>query len=285
MKPDNKSIPEMTLDNEDPGDRVEHAEQGYAEFDTPTQSGRMRFWLLLASVGVALSVGYSSQFKHILPVVKNWELPTFSGVSALSMPQVAQKTSLDNAITGIPAASPLDLRVERFSGVQPALPLPPPIDDSKLTQLEKQLALLTARIETLQQTHLAQFTALESQLTVWQQHANQPSVVRIIRKPLRRKSSVVLHKTSPHRPAKNKIRQRKSSVPAMASKASTPGFTLASIDHWGDKTQAVLRQHGQLYTLVPGSTLSGWTVVDFADSPAGVYLVNASGQRRLLSME
>jgi hypothetical protein len=36
---------------------------------------------------------------------------------------------------------------------------------------------------------------------------------------------------------------------------------------------------------VPGSTLSGWTVIEFAEGHEGVYMANHSGQRRLLSLD
>jgi hypothetical protein len=118
-----------------------------------------------------------------------------------------------------------------------------------------------------------------------QQHANKQQVVWTAIKPHHRKPPVVGYKTQTHRPAKAKTARRKSSLHSTATTASAPEFTLASIDHWGDKTQAVLRHHGQLYTLVPGSTLSGWTVVEFAEEREGVYMANRHGQRRLLALD
>jgi hypothetical protein len=178
----------------------------------------------------------------------------------------------------------LDLLPNRFSESQQAMSRQPPIDNPKITQLENQLTSLSTRIET-QQTYTAQFKALESQLKTLQQHAIKQQAVRIATKPIRRKPPAVLPKTQAHWPTKAKTARRKSSLHSTATTASAPEFTLASIDQWGDKTQAVLRQHGQLYTLTPGSTLSGWTVVEFADSHEGVYMANRQGQRRLLSLD
>jgi len=166
------------------------------------------------------------------------------------------------------------------------MPLQPPIDNPKITQLEKQLALLTTRIEIQQQTYTAQFKAMESQLKTLQQHANKQHLVWTAIKPHHRKPPAVLHKTQAHRPAKIKTASRKPSVYSrITTKVSAPSFTLASIDHWGDKTQAVLRHQGQLYTLTIGSKLLGWTVTEFPDTSDGVYVTNRHGQRRLLSLD
>jgi hypothetical protein len=179
----------------------------------------------------------------------------------------------------------LYFRPDRFTDVHQTLPLPPPIDNPKITRLENQLASLSTRIETQQQTYTEQFKSLENQLKTMQQQASKQTVVRTATKPQHRKPSAALPKKKTHRPAKLKTAQRKQTVHPMATKDSEPDFSLASIDHWGDKTQAVLRYHGQLYTLVPGSTLSGWTVVEFADSHEGVYMANRQGQRRLLALD
>jgi septation ring formation regulator EzrA len=179
----------------------------------------------------------------------------------------------------------LDLLPNRFSESQQAMSRQPPIDNPKLTQLEKQLASLSTRIETQQQAYSTQFKALESQLKTLQQHASKQQTVRIATKPIRRKPPTAWHKTQAHRPTKAKTARRKSSLHSTATTVSAPEFTLASIDHWGDKTQAVLRHHGQLYTLVSGSTLSGWTVIEFAEGHEGVYMANRHGQRRLLALD
>jgi TolA-binding protein len=180
----------------------------------------------------------------------------------------------------------LDLLPNRFSESQQAMSRQPPIDNPKLTQLEKQLASLTTRIETQQQTYTVQFKTLENQLKTLQQHANKQQVVWTAIKPHHRKPPVVGYKTQTHRPAKTKTAPRKPSVHSrITPKVSAPSFTLASIDHWGDKTQAVLRHQGQLYTLTIGSKLLGWTVTEFPDTSDGVYVTNRHGQRRLLALD
>ncbi|SJM90863.1 hypothetical protein CRENPOLYSF2_190006 [Crenothrix polyspora] len=284
MSPDNKPVPDLAMSDEDPSEMFEPL---YAESDSPAKPSRMPRWKMMASAGVvlALSIAYSGHIKQILPFAKNWQIPAFTWLSAGTVPPSAQKTSTDNPITALPTASPLDLRPDRFIGVQQAMPLQPPIDNPKITQMEKQLASLTTRIETQQQTYTVQFKTLENQLTALQQQASKQQVARTAIKPLRRKSPAVWHKMKTHQPAKIKTAIRKRPVHSTVINASVPDFTLASIDHWGDKTQAVLRYHGQLYTLVPGSTLSGWTVVEFADSREGVYMANHRGQRRLLALE
>jgi hemin uptake protein HemP len=280
MSPDNKPVPDMAIDDEDHNDSLGTFGQHYAESGTSVKPGRMPLWIMMASAGVviALSIGYSGHVKQILPFVKNWQIPAFPRLSAEPILQPAQKTSID--IPPITAASPLDLLPDRFTAVQQA-----PIDNLKITQLEKQLASLTMRIETQQQTYTEQFKALENQLTVLQQQTRKQQVVQTATKPIRRKPPTAWHKTQAHRPTKAKTARRKSSLHSTATTASAPDFTLASIDHWGDKTQAVLRHHGQLYTLTPGSTLSGWTVVEFSEGHEGVYMANRHGQRRLLALD
>jgi hypothetical protein len=281
MSPDNKPVPDLAMSDEDPSEMFEPL---YAESDSPAKPSRMPRWKMMASAGVVLvlSIVYSGHVKHILPFVKNGQIPAFVGLSAGTVPSSAQKTSID---ISIPAASPLDLLPNRFSETQQAMSRPPPIDNPKITQLENQLASLSTRIETQQQTYTTQFKTLENQLKTMQQQANKQQAVWIATKPIRLKPPVVLHKIQAHRPTKTKTAPRKPSVHAMATQASVPDFTLASIDQWGDKTQAVLRHHGQLYTLTSGSTLSGWTVVEFADSHEGVYMANRRGQRRLLALD
>ncbi|SJM95620.1 hypothetical protein [Crenothrix polyspora] len=277
MNSDNKLVPDRAVSDEDHNEMFEPL---YAESDSPAKPSRMPLWIMMARAGVviALSIGYSGHVKQILPFVKNWQIPQFVWVSAETVSPSAPKISID--IPPITAASPLDLLPDRFTAVQQA-----PIDNPKITQLEKQLASLTTRIETQQQTYTEQFKSLENQLTVLQQQARKQPVVRTAIKPHHRKPPAVLPKKQTYRPVKTKTAPRKPSVHAMDTKASVPDFTLASIDQWGDKTQAVLRHHGQLYTLVPGSTLSGWTVVKFADSHEGVYMANRHGQRRLLALD
>jgi hypothetical protein len=280
MSPNNTPVPDRAIDDEDHNDSFGVFGQYYAESDSPAKPGRTPLWIMMASAGVVivLSIGYSGHVKQILPFVKNWQIPAFPRLSAEPILQPAQKTSID--IPPITAASPLDLLPDRFTAVQQA-----PIDNPKITQLEKQLASLTTRIETQQQTYTEQFKSLENQLTVFQQQARKQQVVQTATKSIRRKPPAVLHKTQAHRPAKIKTAIRKRPVHSTVIKASVPDFTLASIDHWGDKTQAVLRHHGQLYTLVPGSTLSGWTVIEFAEGHEGVYMANRQGQRRLLALD
>jgi hypothetical protein len=287
MSPDTKPVPDMAMDDEEHTDSFGTFGQHYAESGTSVKPGRMPLWIMMASAGVviALSIGYSGHVKQILPFVKNWQIPEFPRLSAEPILQPAQKTSIHIPITGIQTTSPLDLLPNRFSESQQAMSRQPPIDNPKITQLENQLASLTMRVETQQQTYTAQFKALESQLKTLQQHVIKQQAVRIATKSLRRKPPVVGHKTQMHRPEKTKTARRNSSLHSTATTASVPDFTLASIDQWGDKTQAVLRHHGQLYTLTSGSTLSGWTVVEFSDGHEGVYMANRHGQRRLLALD
>jgi hypothetical protein len=287
MNSDNKPVPDRAIDDEGHNDRCGTFGQYYAESGSPDKPGRMPRWLIMASAGavIALSIVYSGHIKQILPFVKNWQIPAFPRLLAEPILLPAQKTSINIPITGIQTTSPLDLLPNRFSESQQAMPLQPPIDNPKITQLEKQLVSLSTRIETQQQTHTTQFKTLESQLKTLQQQASKQQVARTAIKPLRRKPPTALPKKQTHRPAKTKTAPHKPSVHSRITKVSAPGFTLASIDHWGDKTQAVLRHHGQLYTLVSGSTLSGWTVIEFADSHEGVYMANRHGQRRLLSLD
>jgi hypothetical protein len=238
-----------------------------------------------AAAIIALSIAYSGHVKQLLPFAKNWQIPAFVWLSAETVSPSDPKISFDTRVTEIPETHPLYFRPDRFTDVHQTLPLPPPIDNPKITQLENQLASLSTRIETQQQTYTEQFKSLESQLKTMQQQASKQPVVRIATKPIRRKSPAVLPKTQAHRPTKAKTARRKSSLHSAATTASAPEFTLASIDHWGDKTQAVLRQHGLLYTMTLGSTLLGWTVVEFAEGHEGVYMANRSGQRRLLSLD
>ncbi len=284
MSPDNKLVPDMAMSNEDPSEMFEPL---YAELDSPAKPSRMPRWIMMASAGVvlALSIVYLGHVKQLLPFVKNWQIPAFVGLSAGTVPSSSQKISIDTRVTEIPEAHPLYFRPDHFTDSHQTLPLPPPIDNPKITQLENQLASLSTRIETQQQTYSEQFKSLENQLTVLQQQARKQQVVQTATKSIRRKPPAVLHKTQAHRPAKIKTAIRKRPVHSTVIKASVPDFTLASIDYWGDKTQAVLRHHGQLYTLTSGSTLSGWTVVEFADSHEGVYMANRRGQRRLLALD
>jgi hemin uptake protein HemP len=287
MSPDTKPVPDMAMDDEDHNDSLGTFGQHYTESDSPAKPSRTPLWIMMASavVVIALSIGYSGHVKQILPFVKNWQIPEFPRLSAEPILQPAQKTSINIPITGIQTTSPLDLLPNRFSESQQAMSRQPPIDNPKITQLENQLASLTMRVETQQQTYTAQFKALESQLKTLQQHVIKQQAVRIATKPIRRKPPTAWHKTQAHQPTKAKTAIRKSSLHSTATTASAPEFTLASIDHWGDKTQAVLRHHGQLYTLVSGSTLSGWTVIEFAEGHEGVYMANRHGQRRLLALD
>ncbi len=279
MSPDTKPVPDMAT-GEDHNDSFEPFGQHYAESGSSDKPSRMSRWIMMASAGVviALSIGYSGHVKQLLPFVKNWQISAFPRLSAEPILQPAQKTRID--IPPITAASPLDLLPDRFTAVQQA-----PIDNYKITQLEKQLVSLTTRIETQQQTYTEQFKSLENQLTALQQQASKQQAVQIAIKQLRRKPPAVLPKKQTYRPVKTKTAPRKPSVHSRITQASTPSFILASIDHWGDKTQAVLRHQGQLYTLTIGSKLLGWTVTEFPDSSEGVYVTNRHGQRRLLSLD
>lgn len=286
MSSDNNAGLEM--DDEDHNDSLGIFGKHYTESGTSVKPGRMPRWLMMASAGavIALSIVYSGHVKQILSFVKNWQIQEFPRLSAEPILQPAQKTSIHIPITGIQTTSPLDLMPNRFSESQQAVSRQPPIDNPKITQLEKQLASLTTRIETQQQTYTVQFKTLKNQLKTLQQQANKQQVVWTAIKPHHRKPPVVGYKTQTHRPAKTKTAPRKPSVHSrITTKVSAPSFTLASIDHWGDKTQAVLRHHGQLYTLTIGSKLLGWTVTEFPDTSDGVYVTNRHGQRRLLSLD
>ncbi|SJM95590.1 hypothetical protein [Crenothrix polyspora] len=287
MSSDNNAELDMEMDNEGHNDSFEPLGHYYTKSVTPVKLGKLTRWIMIACacVVLALSIVYSGHVKQILPFLKNWQIPPFVWVSAETVSPSAPKISMDTRVTEIPEAHPLYFRPDRFTDIHQNLPLPRPIDSPKITQLENQLASLSTRIETQQQTYTEQFKTLENQLKTMQQQASKQPVVRTAIKPHHRKPPAVLPKKQTYRPVKTKTAPRKPSVHAMDTKASVPDFTLASIDQWGDKTQAVLRHHGQLYTLVPGSTLSGWTVVEFADSHEGVYMANRQGQRRLLSLD
>jgi hypothetical protein len=133
MNPDNKLVPDMAIDDEDHNDSFGTFGKHYTESGTQVKPGRILRWIMMASAGavIALSIAYSGHVKQLLPFAKNWQI----WVSGETVSTSAQKISTDTRITAIPAALPLDLRPDHFTDVQQALPLPPPIDNLKITQL------------------------------------------------------------------------------------------------------------------------------------------------------
>ena len=206
-----------------------------------------------------------------------------------------------------------EVKTNVFTSVGKAMPTERPVESAKITQLETQLAQVSALVATQQrlyesekQSVAKQFKLLNEQLQAFKkQSAMQPVAVNAASKstqtkpkesPKASQKAVTKRVTAPTKAPVDKqpvvlATQRKDkdskvrSTLQTQSTSLTPPFTLVSIDQWGNDMHAVVRYQGQLHTLTPGSSLSNWRVDGVNETGEGVYVLSSHGHRSLLTLE
>jgi hypothetical protein len=171
------------------------------------------------------------------------------------------------------------------------------IDDQQVLKLEAQLAQVTALSETQRQTFEAEKQAYKSQLKVLNDKVKvleKQAIKSIAAHPAttvtKTKTSILSRVQATPLAAKNRLLSSKLNIVArkpivpVQVKASSPPFTLVSIDHWGNESHAVVRYQGQLHTLMPGNAVLDWTVDGLNETGEGIYVVNSRKQRSLLTL-